>query len=220
MIVRFNVSHPISDRIRLFLAGVLGLLLVGMMPPVMAQDELPPPPDALLVQQYITQYEVNNSNVPIFGVFELGHRPSCVLHLPSSRGGVLMLKVHGRVYQKAVMAPFFIWFAFEGNDGSVTQESNQFSFTPSESNSQPTWFKDTENIAGYYGDQTLAIDVPRGTEAVWILGENDSLSTYPNQLLGYVSHFQFKTLTTSLMERPTATTKAPAGHKRSVKRRR
>jgi hypothetical protein len=185
--------------------------------PVKAQEELPPQPDALLVQQYITQYDVVGSAFPVFGVFELGHRPSCVIHLPSSRGGSLSLKLHGRVYQKAVMAPFFIWFAFEGDEGSIIQESSQFSFTPSESDNRPTWFKDTENTSGFYGDQPLTIDVPKGTEAVWILGENDTLSTYPNQLLGYVSHFQFKAAAAARIDKQP---KQPASPKRTIRRRR
>lgn len=140
--------------------------------------------------QYITQYQVATPEAPVYGLFDIGLKPSVRLVVSSLQGGKLKLDLHGMHYLAPVAKPFKVMATFEDVTGTVFQESAPYTFTASHQKLSPTWFTGLERIAGYYGSQHIEIPVPPGTSVINLLGDDTQPATSPNQLVGYVSHIQ------------------------------
>ncbi len=159
------------------------VLLALLLPPVLAQTE----PDASSVL-YITRYSLVNDKTDVYGLFDLGSKPSVRLISPSATGGRLQLVLHGKQYAGPANKPFALIASFEDVSGRVFSESQPYSFTPDTNNPGVFWFRDLEGIAGLYGSQAIAIPVPYGTTVINLRGDDLQTPESPNQLLGYVSH--------------------------------
>ncbi len=159
-----------------------------------AQAPTPPPGQAPTIQTpdennatlYITQYHLASSDSPVYGLFNIGTKPSVQLVAPSLNGGILKLKLHGKHYLMANRQPFSVMVSFEDESGKVFSQSAKYTFSPDKQNTDPHWFLGLQNIAGLYGSQSVNIPVPPGTSTIDLVGV-EGQSTSPNQLVGYVS---------------------------------
>lgn len=144
-------------------------------------QELPPP-------LFVTEYRLAVDNSPVYGLFDLGSKPSIRLVAPALNGGKLKLQLHGKHYQSPGAKPFSISASFEDVSGRVFDQSSKIAFVPAKQTSSPRWFKGLESVVGLYGSQVVEIAIPPGTSVINLLGDDDTLSDSPYQLIGYVSH--------------------------------
>lgn len=164
--------------------ALLGLLLLPMaQAKLLAGNEL----DTL----YVTRYQLAVDNSPVYGIFDLGARPSVRISTPDSRGGKLRLLLHGRYYAAPLAKPFSLIVAFEDVTGRVFQQPSPFAFAPEKETSNPQWFHGLDDIAGLYGNRLVEVPVPPGTSVINLLGDDGNASASPYQLMGYVSHLQW-----------------------------
>lgn len=140
--------------------------------------------------QYITQYQLTADNSPVYGLFDIGEKPSVRLVTGNINGGTLKLQLHGRHYLEPIAKTFSMSVTFEDVTGRVFQQSSSFGFVQAKQATVPRWFLGLENIAGLYGNQTIDIPVPPGTSVINLVGDDGGASPSPNQLVGYVSHIQ------------------------------
>lgn len=169
------------DMKRLFLTLAL---LIGIAGLSLAQEAAGPDP-----VMYVTRYQLSAEPVPVYGLFDLGSKPSVRLVVPSLEGGVMRLRLHGRHYVTPVQKPFSVTAAFEDVTGRVFQQSAKIVFEPASQPTMPRWFRHLENIAGLYGGLEAEVRIPPGASVVNLLGNDENpASASPNQLVGYVSH--------------------------------
>lgn len=140
--------------------------------------------------QYITQYQAGNQSVLVYGLFDIGQKPSVRLVTSALQGGTLKLDLHGMHYLAPIAKPFKLIVTFEDVTGTVFAESAPYTFNNVNQKLTPTWFTGLEHIAGYYGSQHVEIPVPPGTSVINLLGDDSQHAVSPNQLVGYVSHIQ------------------------------
>ncbi len=166
---------------------VLGFLLLWMSAEftVLAQ----PAPNESVV--YITSYQDAETHQTVYGVFDLGERPSVRVLNPLKGAGRFLLRLHGKYFTGPVANAFAMKLRFEDVTGRVFNESPGEIFLLNKQPSSPHWFAELTHIAGYYGQQEITFSVPYGTTVLNILGDDTTQATSPNQLLGYVSHFEF-----------------------------
>ncbi len=168
----------------------IALVLFALLIVAPARAVTPDAPDGQPIQ-YITRYQLMSDKADVYGIFDIGNKPSVKLVYPSLNGGRLRIRLHGRHYQHPVINTYAIYAGFEDVTGRVFQTSSQVEFKGTTTGTTPTWFSQLEKIAGLYGDQTLEITVPPGTSIVNLYGDDLQNAASPNQLLGYISHLQY-----------------------------
>jgi hypothetical protein len=146
----------------------------------------PEMPDVL----YITRYQLATDRAHVYGLFDLGEKPSVRIVYPSARGGKLRLQLHGRHYTAPAAKPFAMYAGFEDVTGRVFYRTARIAFSPPVQNIAPQWFFGLEQVVGLYGSQIVEIPVPPGTTVINLMGDEDQSAVSPNQLLGYISRLQ------------------------------
>jgi hypothetical protein len=140
---------------------------------------------------YITEYQLSEDKSLVYGVFDLGNKPSVKFIVSSPQGGKLTLQLHGRYYHLPIEHPFSIRASYEDVTGRVFQESDKIVFDPvKQGGSAPKWFNLLDNIAGLYGNQSITLQVPAGTSVVNVMADDETTPVSPNQLMGYISHIK------------------------------
>src|SRR5262249_43816626 len=134
---------------------------------------------------YITRYQTTGNQAPVYGLFDLGDKPSVKIVANSPNGGTMTLRLHGRFFHMAVEHPFALRITFEDVTGRVFGEAPKIEFQGEKQGTSPTWFAQLENIAGYYGDQNVTVKIPAGTSVINLLADDDETTVSPNQLMGY-----------------------------------
>lgn len=153
--------------------------------PVLAQ-EAPSQAEVL----YITRYQLASDRSLVYGLFDLGSKPSVRIILPTLNTGKLRFQLHGRHYLAPVEKHFSVSVGFEDVSGRVFAQSPKFPFSLTTQRPSPVWFADLEGVAGLYGNQPIEVQVPPGTTVINLLADDETMAVSPNQLLGYISHIQ------------------------------
>ena len=143
---------------------------------------------------YITRYLVDapkRSTEAVYGVFDMGSKPSVRITTESTAGGELTLNLHGKHYRSPSLNTFYVKALYEDVSGRGFDESDWVAFEPMKQDNDPTWFTRLNGISGLFGEQTIRIRVPYGTSVINLVGRAKSAEdNAPNTLLGYVSQIQ------------------------------
>jgi hypothetical protein len=126
----------------------------------------------------------------VYGMFDLGNKPSVRLPLGASSTGRMRFLLHGRHYAAPLGKPFSVRVAFEDVTGRVFSESKPMTFTPPSDHILPRWFDDLTGVAGLYGEQVVTLPIPAGTTVIDFLGDDLEPGSSPNTLVGYISSIQ------------------------------
>jgi hypothetical protein len=138
----------------------------------------------------ITEYRLSLDNEKVYGLFDLGDRPSLRFPFPNPNGGKIRFRLHAQHFQSPVNRSFSVVISYEDVTGREFEKTNALPFNLDKQNLSPEWFSGLENIAGLYGGEIIEVNVPPGTVTINMIGDNGGASASPNELLGYITHIE------------------------------
>lgn len=138
----------------------------------------------------ITVYALAKDNSPVYGVFDLGMKPSVRVLFPNASGGKMRFQIHGRHYVGPVPKGFNVLLGFEDVAGKTFAQSKPVTFLPEKQSTSAVWFKDLDGLAGLFGSASFEVQVPAGTAVINVMGDDPEMTASPNHLMGYLSHIE------------------------------
>lgn len=173
----------------------LSLLSLGLFLPewANAQSEIL---ETVAPVQYITRYDVSRpdsvEDSAVYGMFDIGQKPSVVITTHATDGGLISFQLHGKHYRTPALTRFYVQARFEDVTGRIFEESSWVAFDAvSSAPASPMWFQGLEEVSGLFGQQPIRFSVPYGTSAIHLVGRAHlEDKPAPFTLLGYISHIQ------------------------------
>jgi hypothetical protein len=143
---------------------------------------------------FLSKYELSADRQAVFGLFDMGNKPSIRIVLPSkpSANKRARFELSGKYFKKPNLAPFSLVAVFQDASGKSIPQTVKIVFDGTQYSSKyPEWFYGMERVAGQYGRQPVEISIPNNASILDLTVVPSSAVKPANALVGYLSRLQY-----------------------------